>query len=192
MSEVKTYSGILKKVHLNDKPLNEWKQNILDKYGEEYLYTNYFISDKYGVYEYIELDEFYDGEYPELWYKIPNTDEIRFLTQFYTGDSYLDDEIEEAFRSGKILTKENKISVTYCSTSVPIHMKNKYSKYVEIYLSGTKMFLGYKATLKNNAEEKYYICLNNEDTPEVYTNEEEMLTDLTRIFNNKNFSWRYY
>ena len=32
MSEVKTYSGILKKVHLNDKPLNEWKQNILDKY----------------------------------------------------------------------------------------------------------------------------------------------------------------
>lgn len=191
MSEVKTYSGILKKVHFY-KPLKEWRQNILDKYGEEYLYNKYFISDKYGVYEFVELDEFYDGEYAELWYKIPNTDEIRFLTQFYTGDSYLDDEIEEAFRSGKILTKENKISVTYCATPPPIHMPNKYSTYDEIYLSGTKMFLGYKATLKDDNKERYYICLNNEDKPEVYTNEEEMITDLTRIFNNKNFSWRYY
>lgn len=191
MSEVKTYSGILKKVHLY-KPLNEWRQNIVDKYGEEYLYNKYFINDKYGVYEFIELDEFDEYEYAELWYKIPNTDEIRFLTQFYTGATCLDEEIEDALRSGKILTKENKISVTYCPTPPPIYMKNKYSTYDEIYLSGTKMFLGYKATSKDDNKERYYICLNNEDKPEVYDDEKTMLTDLTKIFNNKNFSWRYY
>lgn len=192
MSEVKTYFGILKEVELNNKPLKEWRQNILDKYGEDYLYNNYFISDKYGVYEFIERDEFDEYEYPELWYKIPNTDEIRFLTQFYTGATCLEEEIENAFRSGKILTKENKISVTYCATPPPIHIAHKYSTYDEIYLSGTKMFLGYKATSKDDNKERYYICLSNTDTPEVYDDKETMLTDLTRIFNNNNFSWRYY
>ena len=206
MSDVETHTGLLRKINIGNITINEWKREVLSKYVDvdkltdenidelwwnNDLYNKYFIKN-HDVYEFLEHDEFTSGEYADIWYRYPNGD-IRFLTQFYTGGCDLDEAINYAIDNDSILNIKYKIRVDYCETPVPEYLLDKFSSYSDIYLSGTKMFLGYKATYINDNKEYYYVRLNAEQEEyDIYNTEEEMLNALEKLFNDKNICWRFF